>query len=274
MLRIDCLPVPGLHMTAESISKMGSQSGGRMHLLLLNANTSVAMTERLVTAARGIARPGTRISGATGRFGAEVIASRSAYAIAGHAALDAYAEHGGAADAVVLACFGDPGLQALQEVADVPVIGMAEAGCRRAAQMAQRFSIVTGGAAWKPMLREYADMIGIGPQLASVRTLASNGGQIAADPAGAEAGILAACQAAIKEDGAELVVLGGAGMVGMVERVASRLPVPVIDGLTPAIQSAEAAFDARGGIKTNARPLAMTTAGLSPALTDLLAREL
>jgi allantoin racemase len=242
-----------------------------MRLLLLNANTSTEMTQRVVAAARQVARPDTQITGVTGRFGADVIASRSAYAIAGHAALDAYAEYGGTADAIVLACFGDPGLQALQEVAGVPVFGMAEAGCRRAAQMARRFSIITGGAAWGPMLTEYVSLIGLGQQLASVRTLASNGGQIAADPAAAESGILIACKAAIEEDGAELVILGGAGMVGMVERVAGRLPVPVIDGLTPAIQFAEIAYQERHN--TSAQPVAMTTHGLSPALTKLLARE-
>lgn len=242
-----------------------------MRLLLLNANTSTEMTQRVVAAARQVARPDTQIIGVTGRFGADVIANRSAYAIAGHAALDAYAEHAGTADAIVLACFGDPGLQALQEVADVPVFGMAEAGCRHAAQMAQRFAIVTGGANWGPMLTEYVGLIGLGRQLASVRTLASNGGQIAADPDAAETGILAACKAAIEEDGAELVILGGAGMVGMVERVAGRLSVPVIDGLTPAIQFAEAAYQERRSMP--AQPLAMTTCGLSPALTDLLARE-
>ncbi|WP_298721000.1 aspartate/glutamate racemase family protein [uncultured Ferrovibrio sp.] len=238
-----------------------------MRLLIINANTSVAMTERAVAAARRIMRPGTRIKGVTGRFGAEVIASRSAYAIASHAALDAYAEHGGEADAIVLACFGDPGLQALREVASVPVFGMAESGCRRAAELVQRFSIVTGGERWGPMLREYVEMIGLDKHLASVRTLASNGGQIAADPAAAEANIIAACEAAVAEDGAELVVLGGAGMIGMLERIADRVPFPVIDGFTPALQYSEAAAGQR---ITAPRLAPVPTQGLAPALAELL----
>lgn len=239
-----------------------------MRLLIINANTSQTMTDRVVAAARRIASPATQITGVTGRFGAEVIASRSAYAIASHAALDAYAEHGGGADAIVLACFGDPGLEALKEVAPVPVFGMAEAGCRKAAQMAQRFSIVTGGERWKPMLQEYVATLGLGQQLASVRTLQANGGQIAADPAAAEANILAACNAAIAEDGAELIILGGAGMVGMVERLADRLSVPVIDGLTPAIQFAEAAAGRCEAASLDVTP----TLGLAPPLAALLAR--
>jgi len=247
-----------------------------MRLLLINANTSTAMTDRVVAAARCLVSPGTDVLGVTGRFGADVIATRSAYAIAGHAALDAYAEHDAGADAVVLACFGDPGILALKELATVPVIGMAEAGCHFAAQMARRFAIVTGGERWRPMLREYVDSLGLGGHLAGIRTLAANGAQIAADPAAAEAAVIAAARLAIERDGAELVILGGAGMTGMVERVAPGLPVPVIDGLTPAIKWAEAAVlsgarkPASGSLSF---PGPLATVGLSPALSGLLAQS-
>src|SRR3546814_3595467 len=117
-----------------------------MRLLLINANTSTAMTDKVVAAARLLA-PDCMVEGVTGRFGAEVIASRSAYAIAAHAALDCYAEHGAGHDAIVLACFGDPGILALKELAGVPVVGMAEAGCHFAAQLVQRFGIVKIGRA-------------------------------------------------------------------------------------------------------------------------------
>src|SRR5215510_9978502 len=118
-----------------------------MRLLLINTNTSETITALLVDAARRLAGPGVVVTGSTARFGARYIASRSAYAIAGHAVLDTYAEHRREADAVIIACFGDPGLLALREIAPVPVIGMAEASCRLAASRG-RFAIVTGGAAW------------------------------------------------------------------------------------------------------------------------------
>ena len=88
-------------------------------------------------------------AGATGRFGARYIASRAASAVAAHAALDAYAEHGAGADAVLIGCFGDPGLDALREVAPVPVLGLADAAGAEAMRIAPRFGVVTGGAAWK-----------------------------------------------------------------------------------------------------------------------------
>jgi allantoin racemase len=238
-----------------------------MHLLLLNANTSTDMTDRLVAAARGRVAAGTEISGLTGRFGAKVIATRASYAIAGHAAIDALATQRSAADAIILACFGDPGLAALRELAPVPVIGMAEAACRHAAGRVAKFSIVTGGRLWKEMLGEYVASLGLSASLASIRTLAANGGQIANDPDAAEAALLAACHTAISQDGAELVILGGAGMVGMVERLSDRVAVPLIDGLTPAIRAAEAAVAAPPAAASVQQS---DMNGLSPELTALL----
>lgn len=238
-----------------------------MHLLLLNANTSTGMTDRLVVAARNRVAPGIEISGRTGRFGAKVIATRASYAIAGHAAVDALAAQPITADAIILACFGDPGLAALRELSPVPVIGMAEAACRHAAARVTKFSIVTGGRLWEEMLGEYVASLGLSGSLASIRTLEANGGQIADDPDAAEAALLAACDTAIRKDGAELVILGGAGMVGLVERLSDRAAVPLIDGLTPALRAAEAAV---------ALPAALSTvrqsdmSGLSQELMALL----
>ena len=93
-----------------------------MKLLLINPNTTQSMTELMLAEARKIVSPQTELTGVTGRFGGRYVASRATYAIAGHAALEAYAEHGRSADVVVLACFGDPALLALKDVAAQPVV--------------------------------------------------------------------------------------------------------------------------------------------------------
>lgn len=237
-----------------------------MHLLLLNANTSTDMTDRLVVAARNRIAAGIEISGRTGRFGAKVIATRASYAIAGHAAIDALAVQPVTADAIILACFGDPGLAALRELSPVPVIGMAEAACRHAAERVARFSIVTGGRAWEEMLGEYVASLGLAASLASIRALEANGGQIANDPDAAEAALLSSCDTAVRQDGAELVILGGAGMVGLAERLSNRVAVPLIDGLTPALRAAEAAATSPAAV-SEVRQSDMS--GLSPELMAL-----
>ena len=87
-------------------------------LLVLNPNTSAsvsALLQRHVQAAAGLH---VAVRTATARFGAPYIACEASYAVAAHAALDAWAnelsQHQPQPDAVLIGCFGDPGLMALR----------------------------------------------------------------------------------------------------------------------------------------------------------------
>lgn len=250
-----------------------------MRLLLMNANTTPAMTARMVEAASRRAGPGVAIDGATGRFGAQYISTRAAAAIAGHAALDLLASEIGADNpkayrAVALACFGDPGLLALKEVSPVPVIGMAEASLGLAAQLGGRIGIVTGGARWVPMLREFAGLIGYGSRVAAIRATPLTGAQIAADPAAAAATLADLAQACVDEDGADVVIFGGAGLVGMAEALRGRIGVPLLcslDCLVAATLAAARLGAAKATHGSFASPPATPSTGLAPALAALLA---
>ena len=238
-----------------------------MRILVINPNTTEAVTERVVEHVRRIA-PSATIVPATGRFGARYIASRAAAAIAGHAALDAYAAFGADCDAVYLACFGDPGLLALREIAPVPVVGMAEAACREAAA-AGRFSIVTGGTAWQPMLSEFVALLGLSDRLAGIRATNATGGEIHRDPDAALADLVAACRACAEADGAQTVILGGAGLAGLAERIRPEVPVPVLCSVEAGTRAVLAAAAQPGPAPSRHRPTDVT--GLSPALARLLA---
>ncbi len=235
-----------------------------MKLLLINANTTEAITDRLVAIARGMAPPGVTIQGATGRFGARYIASRASSAIAAHAAIDAYAEHGAEADAVLIGCFGDPGLDALRELAPVPVLGLADASA--AAAQGRRFGVVTGGAAWKPMLEEFFAGRGYATQLAGIRTVAPTGGEIARDPDAALALLAKSCRACVEQDGAEVVILGGAGLAGLAARI--DISVPVLCSVEVGLCAALAALGQGSAGLVPHGPV--ETIGLSPALAARL----
>lgn len=245
-----------------------------MRLLLLNANTDAAITDRMVALARPLAGPDVTVAGATARFGARYIATRAAAAIAAHAALEALAEAlsaGPPPDAVLLACFGDPGLAALRELSPVPVAGMAEASLLAAAQLGGRIGVLTGGARWVPMLEEYADAIGFGARVL-VRAVAQTGGAIAADPDAAIEGLAAEARAAVAA-GAEVIVLGGAGLAGLAPRIAPRVPVPVLDSLAAGIAQAMALArlaPARAPAGGQAPPPAGSVTGLAAPLAALL----
>jgi Asp/Glu/hydantoin racemase len=199
-----------------------------VRILLINPNTMPEMTDLVVRVVSPHLPAEVSLKPVTGRFGAHHIASRTAGAIAGHATLEAYAEHGEDCDAVYLACFGDPGLLALKELATIPVIGMAEASCHAAAEKAGRFSIVTGGERWGPNLHEFVAMLGLGDRLAAVETVAPSGAAIAADPDGSIVLLAEACRRTAERDGAGAVILGGAGLAGLAARVQPLVGVPVL----------------------------------------------
>lgn len=242
-----------------------------MRLLLVNANTDSALTERLVAQARQVLPPGAIVVGVSARFGARYIATRAAYVVAGHAALDAYAEVRERVDAIVLACFGDPGLAGLRELSPVPVVGMAEAACRSAAQRFRRFSIVTGGAGWPAMLEEYVGTLGLRDRVASIRAVDATGAQIATDPAGNLAALVRECRAAEREDAADAVILGGAGLVGIAPAIVAEVAIPVLDSFVEAVNGArKLASSPDRAVEGDAAVPPIVTSGLGARLAALM----
>jgi len=244
-------------------------------LLLINPNTTASITDLVLKTAQGFASPGTKLRALTGAFGPRYIASRVAYAIAGHAAVDALANDKGPKDAVVLACFGDPGLAALKEISPVPVVGMADASILQACAIGQRFSIVTGGERWQSMLEEFVASHGLSARLASVRTVAPTGADIARNPKEALTLLARGCQACVREDGADVVILGGAGLAGLAAKLKDKVDVPLLDGVACAISTAEALArqklrKAKTGVLS--APAPVESIGLSKGLSKLLLR--
>lgn len=247
-------------------------------LLVLNPNTSVSVTELVATHVRAELGAGAAVDTATARLGAAYIASEAASAIAGHAALDAWAAYraqGTRPDVVLLACFGDPGLFALRELCDCPVTGLAEAAFLQAARSSARgrFGVVTGGAAWGPMLVRLAQGLGFADAMAGVHTVAPSGAQLAADPASALPLLAQACRDAARALDVDCVILGGAGLAGLAARIQHEVPVPLIDSVSAGAQEAlrlaqEAAPGAPSTTPTGEGP---AWRGLSPELSGCLA---
>ena len=201
-------------------------------LLVINPNTSSsvsALLQRHVEAALA----DWRVTTVTARFGAPYISDEAGYAVAAHAALDAWAaavESGLRPQAVLIGCFGDPGLFALRGSSPSPVGGLAEAAFMEASRYG-RFAIVTGGERWKPMLQRLAQALGQDAALAGVHTVAPTGAELAADPVSARALLAQACRDAADIFGVQAVVLGGAGLAGMASEIQPAVGVPVIDSV-------------------------------------------
>ena len=207
-------------------------------ILLLNANTNTAMTDKMLDVAR-ILHPNCR--GATVARGHKYVSDQDTALVAAEAVaeftekLDAETTP----DALVIACFGDPGLWTVRENLQIPVIGMAEASCHVACQMGRRFAIVTGGAAWEPMLRDFVEHTGLSSRMSGVYTLDQTGDVLAAEPKQALP-FIANKVGQARRDGADVVILGGAGLVGFAGLLSSGSDFPVLDSLTCAISQAVA----------------------------------
>jgi Asp/Glu/hydantoin racemase len=249
--------------------------GSRMHILLLNPNTSASITDRLTQVARQVVAPDSRVTGLSAPRGVPYISSRAEAQIAGAVLLEMMADHPEPYDAAIVAAFGDPGLAAARELFDVPVVGMAEAAMLTACMLGQRFAIVTFAASLGGWYRDCVAASGLLPRLAGIRFSAEPFSSIDAVASEREDALVALCIAAVEQDGADVVLLAGAPLAGLAARVAPRVPVPVVEQVHAAVLQAEALVRLKVRKATagsSARPAAKPTLGLSPRLAALIAR--
>lgn len=205
-----------------------------MRLLVINPNTSAPVTALLQFHVQAAVGGRAQVDVLTARFGAPYIADEASYVVGAHAVLDAWtaaqAQPRTAPDAVLIGCFGDPGLFALRERSAVPVTGLAEASFAEAS-LHGRFAVVTGGHAWGPMLRRLAQNLGCDAALAGIHTVAPTGAQLAADPGAARALLAQACREAAQRYDARAVIVGGAGLAGLAAELQAQVDVPLIDSV-------------------------------------------
>lgn len=211
-----------------------------MRLLVVQSNTTQAITDLVAEEARRAASPGTEIQAVCGAFGARGIECRTEAAIAAHATVTSFAEHAEGVDAGVIACFSDPGLAAARELMPFPVVGIAEASMLTACMLGGRFSILTLGARMAQPLRELVMLYGLSQRFAGIRTIERRVVQAGADPAALAGEVADLAERAVREDGAEVIILGGGAIAGLARSLAARVPVPLLDGVTCAVRMAEA----------------------------------
>lgn len=234
-------------------------------LLLINPNTSAAITASVRRLAVLEASDRATIEAVTADFGAGYIASRASFAIAGHAVLDAYALAVSAAprpDAVIVGCFGDPGIDGLREIAGVPVFGFAESGMLAGSAEAGGFIIATVGEVWRELLTDLARQRGLADRLAGVVAIdrwVADGHAAAGEIADAARRMQAA-----------RVVIGGTGLIPLLPGIARHLDLPVIDPHRAAVRDAIAEATASRPPAAAPTPVATQFRGLSPALERLL----
>jgi Asp/Glu/hydantoin racemase len=243
-------------------------------LLLINPNTSASVSNLIRAEAERSASPGTDIRVLTAAFGVAYIETRFEALIGAYATAELAAAHLGQYDALVVAAFGDPGLQGLREVLPCPVVGLTDAALASACLLGQRFSIVAISQRIRAWYGETVAHCGLGGRLASIRGLdepLADIGKVQAD--GGER-LVRLAERCVDDDGADVIVLAGAPLAGLARSLRGRLPVPCVDGVSSAVRHAESLVALRPGHASRgscAPPPIKPNQGLSPALQRLLA---
>ncbi|WP_454851400.1 aspartate/glutamate racemase family protein [Promicromonospora soli] len=229
-----------------------------MRIHLINPNTSRAMTDKIAVTAREVAGPDVAVvatcpapgagpaaveSHTDEAWAALVVAQQVAAAEAAGApdadpadgVLPASAPDVGPADGYVVACFGDPGLDAARELTAGPVIGIAEAAMHVAALSGRTFAVVTTLS--RTLGRAHDLVRRYGFEDACVAMYAAEVPVLELEDAGSEARerIAELCERAVRDDGADTIVLGCAGMTDLCADLTKRTGVPVIDGVAAAV---------------------------------------
>jgi allantoin racemase len=210
-----------------------------MRLLVVNPNTTRSMTEKVGAAARAAAAAGTEVLAVNPESGPASIEGYydEAFAVPG---LIGEMQRAGAVDATVIACFDDTGLDAARSFAASPVIGIGEAAFHLAALVAGRFSVVTTLKRSVPPIEHNLLRYGLASRCARVRAAEIPVLELEVPGSAARTRISTEIDRAIREDDAEAIVLGCAGMTDLAKDLSLQHDLPVIDGVSAAVKLAEA----------------------------------
>lgn len=201
---------------------------------VINPNTTRAMTSTIEVCARAVAADGTEVVGVTSEFGPPSIESHydEAMSVPGLLAAVGRGEAQGV-DGYVIACFGDPGLDAARELATGPVIGIAEAAMHTASHLGGGFSIVTTLGRTIGRAEELAERYGMSRFCRGYHACEIPVLDLETNPMAMKL-VTEACREAVEQDGSDAVVLGCAGMADMCGHISAEIGVPVVDGVTAA----------------------------------------
>lgn len=141
-------------------------------------------------------------------------------------------------DAIVINCFADPGVDALREILDIPVVGAGESAISLASLIAPRFSIISIQKNSVPHAYKRISTMGISSRVAGVY-----GVELPILDIGKSKDVLInmisnAGEKAITRDAADALVLGCTGMADLAGVVSKKLGIPVIEPTSAGIWAA------------------------------------
>lgn len=212
-----------------------------MKIKVINPNTTASMTQKIGAAAKAVASPGTEIIACNPNMGPVSIEGHYDEALSVVGLLEEIRQgEATGVDGYVIACFGDPGLLAARELAQGPVLGIAEAAMHAASFVATGFSIITTLNRTRVIAQQLVENYGMSRFCRQIRAIDLPVLELEIDGSPARNTIIQECQSALTEDGCGAIVLGCGGMADLPAEISREIGIPVIDGVTAAVKFVEA----------------------------------
>eukprot|EP00483_Globobulimina_turgida_P003697 UN03703 len=200
---------------------MSMSSANVIRMLCLNPNTSIKFTEKIekcvnkflveknlnqvvsVTATNPVSGPMSIES-----IYDEVLSSQSC--------LKYLIENVNKYDGIIIACFSDhPLIYCARELLSIPVVGIMDASCYSACFVGHKFSIINTSKQWETLLFDGIQRLGLLNKCASIRSCNLPVLSLEHNENDIESKLISESEIAVLNDGADVIILGCAGMVGL-----------------------------------------------------------
>jgi allantoin racemase len=214
--------------------------------LIINPNTSAAMSRDIRGTAERIFTPPWSCEVANAPAGPESLESWRDYSLASVTMLPLLSAHP-RTDGILIACFGDPGLYGLKETADAPVVGIAEAAMSLALLVGGRFGILAAMDRAVSLMDSMVRTYGLEARYAGTESLSMRVLGFESDR-DATLDALTAAGRRLADRGADVLLLGCAGLTGFRDEISGRLSVMVIDPVDAGCRMLKALVE--GGLST------------------------
>ena len=207
-----------------------------MKILCINPNSSQEVTEGIEKICRKYALSDTEIEVKCIKEAPYGIESYRDAAISEKHLLERFEEWKEQYDGFIVACHSDIGVDLLRELTDKPVIGIGEASMLFALPLGHKFSILSLKRKKISQKEDLVKKYGLENRCASIR---ATGLGVIANYQEKKETLIQEGEKAVKEDGAEVLILGCAGMVGLDKEIEKIVGVPTIDGVVSALMLVE-----------------------------------
>ncbi len=204
-----------------------------MKILVLNPNTSEMVTKKIEMAVMAVARKDVEVTVDRIEHGSEVLESYYDEAISAPYIIEKVKQaNRDGYDAIIIAAFCDPGIEALKEISDVPVYGTAETTFSVALLLGNKFAILTEKKHKESVKIQQVRKMGVESRFAGVRALGMGVMDIGEEEEKVKIRGIEAARQMIEQDKAEVIIMGCASMAGYSQEMEDVLGVPILDPVT------------------------------------------